>query len=293
MADDAIELTIEPRRRPVGSGSVDRLLPFRKRRMVGPFIFLDRIGPETLGAGQGVDVDAHPHIGLSTLTYLFDGRLVHRDSVGSHQVIEPGAVNWMTAGSGVTHTERSPDPERAEAGDLHGLQIWVALPDDAQDGPAAFHHQSVGTLPLESVAVDGRHAADVEIIAGRGYEMVAPVPVASDLVLARVDLAEGGHLPVDDVHPERAVLALGDGITIDDRPLPEGHLAVLERGRRPRLRGAGTAMVLGGEPVGPRHIWWNFVHRDPERIEEAKQRWTEQRFPTVTDDHEVWVPLPG
>ncbi len=288
----AIELTIEPRRRPVGTGTVDRLLPFRERRMVGPFIFLDRVGPEILAPAKGVDVDAHPHIGLATLTYLFDGRLRHRDSVGSDQLIEPGAVNWMTAGSGVSHTERSPEPERSGASDLHGLQIWVALPDEAQDRPPGFDHHPAGVVPAEAVAAEGGKVGEIEVIAGRGYDMVSPVAVRSELLLARLDLTGHSSLPVDGTHPERAVLAIGDGITIDDRPLPDGHLAVLGRGTRPRLRGPGTAMVLGGEPVGPRHIWWNFVHRDPEVIEEAKRAWTEQRFPTVTADHDVWVPLP-
>jgi redox-sensitive bicupin YhaK (pirin superfamily) len=289
-------LTIEPRRRPVGAGFVNRLLPFRKRRMVGPFIFVDHIGPETLAPGQGTDVDAHPHIGLSTLTYLFEGRMVHRDSVGSHQVIEPGDVNWMTAGSGVTHTERSVDDDRPVAAPIHGLQIWVALPGHAENGPASFDHQPAAALPIEVGRIGTGSNYEIEVIAGSGFDMTSPVPVSSPLVLARIQLEgpETFSLPAE--HPERAVLALSDGVTINDRPLANGSMAIIAEGEKPRLRGAdggrADVMVFAGEPVGPRHIWWNFVHSDPDVIEQAKRRWVEQAFPTVAADHEVWVPLP-
>ncbi|MEM9035934.1 MAG: pirin family protein [Actinomycetota bacterium] len=284
---DAIELTIEPRTRPVGNGSVRRLLPFRLRRMVGPFVFCDLFGPEDLAPGQGMNVDAHPHIGLSTLTYLLAGRAVHRDSTGAVQDIEAGAVNWMTAGSGVTHTERSHPDDVASTVPHFGVQTWVALPDGGEDVPAGFEH-----CPADAVPVDHLAGAQVRLAVGSGFGAAAPITGSSPLVLAELRLDDGAlSLPGD--HPERAVLALSDGLTLADRELPVGHLAVLDPAATPELRGTGTAMLLGGDPVGARHIWWNFVHSEPERIEEAKASWTDQRFPLVPGDHEPWVPLPG
>ena len=283
----AIELTIDPRERQVGSSVVHRLLPFHQRRMVGPFIFLDHMGPEDVVAGRRLDIDAHPHLGLSTLTYLFAGRLVHRDSTGAVQVIEPGAVNWMTAGAGVCHTERS-HPEDVEGDRMHhGLQLWVALPDDTEDGPPSFEHQPADALP------EAHHGgARVRVAAGSGWSMTSPVAVSSPLVLAELTLVDDASLTIDGEHPERAVLALEGELTLANQPLRPGSLAVLERGDGPELRGTGRAVVIGGDPVGERRIWWNFVHRDQERIEQAKADWTAQRFPLVPGDHDPWVPLP-
>jgi len=283
---DAIELTIAPRSRPVGSGRVERLLPVRQRRMVGPFVFADHIGPDDLAPGSGIDVPAHPHIGLSTLTYLFDGSMVHRDSLGSVQTIEPGAVNWMTAGSGVTHTERSGD--RSTARTMHGLQLWVALPDEAEDGPPGFDHRAAPSIPQDDV--DG---VAVRVMAGSAYGMASPVPVSSPLVLAEIRLDRRATLPVTDEHADRALLVLDGEVELDGARLPNGHLTVLSKGSRPVLSGPGTVVLLGGEQVGPRFIWWNFVHSDRDRIEQAKADWIAQRFPTVPDDHDGWVPLPG
>lgn len=288
MADSAIEMRVEPRRRPVGSGEVDRLLPFRRRRTVGPFIFADLIGPDELAAGTGVDIDAHPHIGLSTVTYLLAGRMLHRDSTGAVQTIEPGAVNWMTAGAGVTHTERSHPHDRARARTLHGLQTWVALPDGAQEVEPSFQHVSAAEVPIETVG-----PSTVRVVAGTGWDLESPVAVSSPLVLAEVRLGDEAPVPVTTPYPEVAVVAVAGTVTVGGEALPTGHLAVLGRDRQVSLSGPGTAVVLGGEPVGPRHIWWNFVHRDRERIEQAKLDWAEQRFPTVTGDHYPWVPLPA
>ena len=282
----AVELTIAPRSRPVGSGKVQRLLPVRQRRMVGPFIFCDHIGPDELPPGTGVDVPSHPHIGLSTLTYLFAGSMVHRDSLGSVQTIEPGAVNWMTAGRGVAHTERSGDRSTTRA--MHGLQMWVALPDDAENGPAAFDHQPADAIPM--VDVDG---ARIRLMAGHGFGLHSPVPVSSPLVLAELRLDGTAAVPLDATHEERAVLVLDGDVRLDGAPLPTGHLSVVAAGTAPWLDGAGTVVLLGGEPVGPRYIWWNFVHSDREVIEQAKADWTAQRFPIVPGDHDGWVPLPG
>jgi redox-sensitive bicupin YhaK (pirin superfamily) len=288
VTNDAISLIIEARERPVGNGVVHRLLPWRRRRMVGPFIFADHIGPDELVSGTGVDIDAHPHIGLSTLTYLFAGRLVHRDSTGAVETIEPGDVNWMTAGEGVTHTERSPAAERSATRTLHGLQSWVALPLEAENRAPRFEHHASATLPN-----DERHGTMVRVVAGNGWGMQSPVAVSSPLVLALLELSGDGSIEVDDSHPERAVLAIDGPVTLGGQRLPRGQLAVLAPGARPRLVGRGRTMVLGGEPVGPRHIWWNFVHSDRDCIEEAKRRWTRQEFPEVPGDHEPWVPLPA
>jgi redox-sensitive bicupin YhaK (pirin superfamily) len=281
---DAIEMLIDPRAATVGSGTVARVLPFRARRMVGPFIFADLIGPEELAPAAGIDVDAHPHIGLSTVTYLFDGRLVHRDSTGAVAVIEPGAVNWMTAGAGVAHTERSHPDDRPVAARLHGLQTWVALPDELEDGEASFAHTPADDIP---------HASDaVRVVAGTGWSQTSPVPVSSPLVLAELRVTDQVSVTIEADHPERAVLAVDGAVTLAGRELRSGQLAVLEAGSRPQLAGRGRAMLLGGEPVGRRHIWWNFVHRDRDAIEAAKQRWEAQAFATVPGDHEPWVPLP-
>jgi redox-sensitive bicupin YhaK (pirin superfamily) len=283
-----VELMIEPRTRAVGNGTVQRLLPWRGRRMVGPFIFVDHIGPEEVPAGAGIDVDAHPHIGLSTVTYLFEGRMRHRDSTGAVATIEPGAVNWMTAGSGVAHTERSLDEDRPNARRQHGLQTWVALPGGAENTAPFFEHHAADTIPVADV--DG---VRVRIAAGTGWGLTSPVKVSSPLVLAEIDLGADGALAVDTTHAERAVLALDGALTVGGQTLPHGALAVLEKTARPEVRGSGRLVVLGGEPVGARFIWWNFVHSDPERIEEAKADWTAQTFPRVPGDHDPWVPLPG
>lgn len=283
----AVELTIAPRVRPVGNGEVQRLLPYRARRMVGPFVFCDLMGPEPLAPGTGIDVDAHPHIGLATVTYLFDGRMVHRDSTGAVQTIEPGAVNWMTAGAGVAHTERSLDADRPVEVRHHGVQTWVALPDDAENGPAAFEHTPAEQIPVEQV---GR--ARVRLAVGSSWGLTSPVTVASDTLLAEVDLGRDGALVVDDRAPERAVLAVDGPVTIAGQTLPAHHLAVLAPGARAEVRGAGRLIVLGGAPVGRRYIWWNFVHSDREAIEHAKAAWMAQRWPQIPDDMDPWIPIP-
>jgi redox-sensitive bicupin YhaK (pirin superfamily) len=284
----ALEAVIAPRVRPVGRGTVQRLLPFRLRRTVGPFVFADLMGPEHLAPGVGMDVDAHPHIGLSTLTYLFSGEVVHRDSTGAVQTIEPGAVGWMTAGSGVCHTERSSASQRSGAGVLHGLQTWVALPDGDEDVAPSFQHAGPASIPTFT---DG--GATVRVAAGTGWGCESPVPGSSPLVLAEVRLRQGGRLPIDAAHRERAVLPVDGDVTLDGEPVPAHHLAVITPGHRPVLEGTGMVMVLGGAPLGPRKIWWNFVHSQPEAIEEARRRWADQRFPLVPGDHDPWVPLPG
>ena len=277
-------MIIDPRPAKVGNGSVQRVLPFRKRRMIGPFIFADLIGPETLAAGTGVDVDAHPHIGLSTLSYLFTGRMVHRDSTGAVATIEPAAANWMTAGDGVVHTERSHPDDRPIDRAMHGLQTWVALPHERENGAASFEHTPADRMP----DVDG-----VRIVAGSGWSMESPVEVSSPLVLAELRPTDARPIAIDATHHERGVLAVDGSLRLGATELRLGQCAVLEAGATPELNGNGRAMLLGGDPVGNRFIWWNFVHSDRDRIEQAKADWTEQRFATVPGDHDPWVPLPA
>ena len=284
----AVELRIDPRIRPVGGGQVRRLLPYRLRRMVGPFIYADLIGPETLNSGSGINVDAHPHIGLSTATYLFVGRMVHRDSVGAVQTIRPGAVNWMTAGSGVAHTERSHPDDLSATRTLHGLQTWVALPTEAEETEPAFQHASASDIPTDEI---GRSSIRVAVGSGWGHQ--SPVTGSSPLILAEVSLDPGSPVPIASKLPELAVIALTGDVRVNDESITSGQLAVLRSGATSKLSGSGTAVVLGGEPVGKRTIWWNFVHSDPDRIEQAKADWTNQTFPRVPNDHEPHVPLPA
>ncbi len=277
---------ISPRERSIGSSTVRRVLPFAKRRTVGPFIFLDLIGPETIPAGRAMNVDAHPHIGLSTLTYLFDGRMVHRDSTGAVQSIEPGAVNWMTAGSGVTHTERGHPGDLDTELFVRGAQIWIALPDGGEDVAPFFAHVPAADQPRFDIG-----PARIRLAAGTAWGHESPVPVSSPLVLADVSLDGSDSLLLDDTHPERGILPIEGEVVVDGQPVPTGHLAVVEPGPVD-ITGWGRALHIGGAPVGARTIWWNFVHSDRERIEQAKTDWAAQRFPLVPDDHETWVPLP-
>ncbi len=259
--------------------------------MVGPFIFADVIGPERFTPDSPLSIDAHPHIGLSTVTYLFDGRIVHRDSTGTVQTITPGAVNWMTGGSGVTHTERShlddPSGERL----IHGLQTWVALPGEFEETEPSFQHASAKDIPSETYG-----SSTIRVAVGSGWGVDSPVTASSPLLLAEIALHPESRVPVSSQLPELAVLSLSGDVRVNGERLASGQLAVLERPSltsRASLSGSGVAIVLGGEPVGMRHIWWNFVHSDPDRIEQAKADWLSQSFPLVPNDHEPYVPLPG
>jgi len=286
---DAIELTIAPRVRPVGNGEVLRLLPFRTHRMVGPFIFCDLMGPASLDPGRGVDIDAHPHIGLATVTYLFAGRLVHRDSTGAVQTIEPGAVNWMTAGAAVAHTERSAAADRSAALPHHGMQTWVALPDEAENEPASFEHTAAGDVPTECFG-----SATVRVAVGSSWGLTSPVTVASDTLLAEVDLGHdgAGTLTIDAAQRQRAVVAVDGDLTLAGHTLAAQHMAVLAPGTTPELRGAGRAIVLGGAPVGTRYIWWNFVHSDRDALDAAREAWMARDWPEIPADNDPWIPAP-
>jgi redox-sensitive bicupin YhaK (pirin superfamily) len=289
-----VEQLIEPRRRSIGSDEVDRLLPFRTRRMLGPFVYADLIGPSDLPAGVGVDVAVHPHIGLATVTFLFEGTFVHRDSTGAVQRIEPGAVNWMTAGRGVAHSERSPEDERAVASRIHGLQTWVALPDGGEEVDPSFQH-----VPIDSVPDFVHGDARVRLVAGSFAGVTSPVRVASPTVHAVLDL-HGGTTTVDVEHHERGLLVVSGRVSVGAardgdgaESIPERHLAVLRPGVEAAVRSDGPARVvlLGGAPVGPRLIRWNFVSSSQERIDAAAAAWRAGDWPAVPGDDEC-IPMP-
>ncbi|HEV2764352.1 MAG TPA: pirin family protein [Pyrinomonadaceae bacterium] len=288
-----VETVIVPRTRDlVGGFKVRRALPSVRRRMVGPFVFLDQMGPELLRAGAGLDVAPHPHIGLATVTYLFEGELLHRDSLGTVQAIRPGEVNWMTAGRGIAHSERTPTELRQTGSELFGIQSWVALPSREEECAPAFAHHDANELPL--VEGDG---VSLRLVAGSLYGARSPVHTLSEMFYADARLDAGARLPMP-AHEERALYVVeGEvGIVGDAGTFGEGQLLVFEPGAEVVLvaspRAAARFMLLGGETLdGPRHIWWNFVSSSTERIEQAKADWREGRFAPVPEETE-FIPLP-
>jgi redox-sensitive bicupin YhaK (pirin superfamily) len=285
---DAITL-VPPHLRDLGGLVVRRLLPSHPVRAVGPFVFFDHFGPVGFQPGQGFDVRPHPHIGLATVTYLFDGAIVHRDSLGTVQRIEPGDVNWMTAGRGIVHSERSDTRERATGATAHGLQTWVALPRAAEEAAPGFVHVGRTRLPrFEREGVQG------VVVAGHAFGLEAPVPTFSDTLYVALDLAAGASCELPAEHAERSVYAIEGDITIDGAAIPAHHLGVLPPARTLTLRAhtAARAMLVGGAPLdGERFIWWNFVSSSRERIEAAKDDWRAQRFGRVPGETE-FIPLP-
>lgn len=291
-SSDAIELVVVPRSVDIGGFAVKRALPTIKRRMVGPFIFLDQMGPGEFPAGEGLDVRPHPHIGLATVTYLFDGEIIHRDSTGVEQAIQPGDVNWMTAGRGIAHSERSSQEFRHRANDrkVGGLQTWVALPQDQEEHEPVFHHHGRAELPV--ITGDG---VDLRLIVGSAYGETSPVKTFSDTIYADVLLQPGGRLPIDAEHEERALYIFEGEIEISGDVFEAGRLLVLRPGDRLSLtaRAPTRLMLVGGAPMdGPRHIWWNFVSSSKERIEQAKNDWKSGRFDKVFGDESEFIPLP-
>ena len=280
---------IAPRLRDLGGFSVRRVLPAPRHRMVGPFIFFDHMGPADFAAGGGINVRPHPHIGLATVTYLFEGEIFHRDSLGSAQAIRPGAINWMTAGHGIVHSERTPPEVRAAGHRLHGLQIWVALPRAAEEVGPSFHHHPADTLPV----VDGT-GFDARVLVGSAFGMTSPVETASPLSYVEAALAPGAALPLDPAFAERAVYLVDGAVEIGGTRYDAGQMIVLEPGdRQLRADGACRLVLIGGEPLDePRFIEWNFVSSSRERIEEAKNAWRERRFPAVPGDDKEFIPLP-
>lgn len=290
MTSTAIDLLIAPRPRDLGDGfMVRRVLPYMKRRMVGPFVFFDHMGPNIFAPGEGLDVRPHPHIGLATVTYLFEGAIMHRDSLGYALAIEPGAVNWMTAGRGIVHSERTGDTLRAAGHKLAGIQSWVALPKHMEETEPTFVHHPAHTLPkkeMDGITLTG--------IAGTGFGMESPVAVASPTLYVDAVMPEGTSLTVPAEHTARAVYLAEGAATLDGTALEPYTMAVLAEGAEPVLRATADsrAMILGGAPMdGPRTIWWNFVSSDPARIKQAKDDWTAGRFAKVPGETE-FIPLP-
>jgi redox-sensitive bicupin YhaK (pirin superfamily) len=283
------ESIIEQRRRNLGGFEVGRVLPVAQRRMVGPFVFFDHIGPTHLQAGlpRSADVRPHPHIGLSTVTYLFDGEIMHRDSVGSEQAIQPGEVNWMVAGRGITHSERF-ERARREGGPLHGIQAWVALPAHAEETAPAFSHHAADALPL--FEEDG---ARLRLIAGEAFGRVSPVAVHSPLFYLHGELPAGSRSAMPG-GAERAVYVAAGGLEVDGTAVRAGQMAVLARGEPGILHATqpSAVLLLGGESVGPRFIDWNFVSSSRERIEQAKADWQAGRMKLPDLDHGEFIPLP-
>jgi redox-sensitive bicupin YhaK (pirin superfamily) len=289
MTEDPVELIIAPRPRDIGGFEVRRLLPVAQRRSVGPFVFFDQMGPATLAAEHGVDVRPHPHIGLATVTYLFQGEIMHRDTLGSVQVIRPGDVNWMTAGSGIAHSERTPPETRTTGGPLFGIQSWVALPKAHEEADPAFFHHPARTLPK----IDGEGKA-VTIIAGTGFGRRAPVATFSETLYCDVVLKAGAKIEVPVEHEERAIQPVTGRISVAGHSVEPGSMLVLRAGEPVVVEALEDArlMLLGGERLdGPRHIWWNFVSSSQDRIEQAKADWKAGRFGQVPRETE-FIPLP-
>jgi len=285
----AIDTLIRPRERDLGGFSVHRVLPAGPRQMVGPFIFFDAIGPVTFAPGAGVDVRPHPHIGLATVTWLFEGELLHRDSLGFSQLIRPGEVNWMTAGRGIVHSERTPLENRQRPSRLHGIQSWVALPKHSEEAEPAFHHYGATSLP--AITADG---VSLRVIAGTLLGLTSPVRVHSAMGYGAVEMKADTVLELPPEYAERGVYLVDGELLADEELLPPGAMATLREGRSVRLRAASPVrcMVLGGETAdGPRQIWWNFVSSSAERIERAKQDWRLGRFAAVPGERE-FIPLP-
>lgn len=288
--DDLIDRIITPTTHDLGGFKVHRTLPSKPHQMVGPFIFFDQMGPAHLDIGKGIDVRPHPHINLATVTYLFAGAIDHRDSIGTFARIEPGAVNLMTAGHGIAHSERSPGDERAHGPDLSGIQTWIAMPEDKEEIDPAFEHVAKADLPLIEA-----HGATARIIMGELWGSRAPTTTYAETIYADIVLAPGATIPIDAGADERAVyLAIGEA-EIDGMPMAINTLYVLKPGVAMTLRssGGGRVMLCGGEAFKTeRHVWWNFVSSRKDRINQAKEDWKAGRFAKVPGDEKEFIPIP-
>jgi redox-sensitive bicupin YhaK (pirin superfamily) len=284
----AIAQVVESRKRDLGGFEVRRVLPWAGGRMVGPFIFLDQLGPVEFAPGHGIDVRPHPHIGLATVTYLFEGELVHRDSLGVVQTIRPGDVNWMTAGRGIVHSERTGPEKRASGQRMHGLQSWVALPREYEEAEPAFDHTPAAKLPEQ----DG-DGVKLRVIAGRAFGLASPVRVFSETFYVDVAMSAGAALDIPEEYAERAAYVLLGTVTTEGRDFGAGTLLIFSAGSRAQLvaKAASRVALLGGAPLGERHIWWNFVSSSSARIEQARRQWADGAFPPVPGESE-FIPLP-
>lgn len=286
---DALELVIVPRVRDLGGFNVRRALPHGRRQMVGPFIFFDHFGPVQFIAGQGMDVRPHPHIGLATVSYLFDGRITHRDSEGNVQEISPGAMNLMTAGKGISHSERTPGEDRDGKHQMYGLQSWIALPAAKEEIAPSFQHYAAEEMPI--IRDNGVKA---RVIAGSAFGRTSPVAMVSDWFYVEVALGAGMSVPLDADHEERAIYVVSGEIEIAGDRFEGPRLLIFKPGDRITVRATqpSVMMFLGGAALeGPRYIWWNFVSSSKERIEQAKEDWKQGRFGHVPDESE-FIPLP-
>jgi hypothetical protein len=289
-ACDAIQQVIVPRARDLGGFSVRRALPAEGRQMVGPFIFFDQMGPAEFLIGTGIDVRPHPHIGLATVTYLFDGEIMHRDSLGSALPIKPGELNLMSAGSGIVHSERTSAEQKALGPRLFGIQAWAALPKSHEENAPAFEHYEASQLPR--IVGEGK---TVRLIMGQMFGQTSPATFPHPSFYAEAVMAPGAVLPLDPDYDERAIYIASGEIDIAGDTFGAGRLLVFRPGDRISILALSQArlMLLGGEPMdGPRHIWWNFVSSSKDRIDAAKADWKAKRFPFVPGDAEEFIPLP-
>jgi hypothetical protein len=287
---DAIAQVIVPRTVDLGDFAVRRALPSARTRMVGPFIFFDHFGPAEFRAGNGLDVRPHPHIGLATVTYLFDGEIMHRDSLGTAVAIRPGEVNWMTAGRGIVHSERTRPERRVDHEPIHGLQMWVALPAAKEEMEAGFAHHEPAEFPI--VKDTGKN---VRVVVGSFYGASSPVPTVHETVFGDVHLKTGSRLPLDVGHEERAIYVIDGTVDISGDKFEAGRLLVFKPGDTVTIAAATDAhfVIVGGAPMdGPRHIWWNFVSSRKDRIEQAKAEWKTGHFGKVPGDEIEFIPLP-
>ena len=289
------DLIIPPREKDLGDLTVRRVLPYAHRRMVGPFIFFDHMGPAEFNAGDAMDVRPHPHINLATVTYLFNGRIRHRDSLGSDQIIEPGAINWMTAGRGIVHSERTPQEERDHASKLHGIQLWVALPQELEECDPSFIHHSAASLP--EFAVDG---VELKLLLGSAYGHTSPVQVFSEMFYLDAHMKKGQKLIFNTQGQEFAAYAVSGHFKSAEMEVPYYSMLVSTDGGNVEIEALEDSriMLIGGQPLGPRFIEWNFVSSSKERIEEAKTAWRQgpspqnPRFQIIPGDDNEFIPLP-
>ncbi|WP_428408871.1 pirin family protein [Hyphococcus sp.] len=293
----SIDIVIEPRMRDLGGFTVGRVLPYAKRRTVGPFIFFDEMGPAEFPPGAGIDVRPHPHIGLATVTYLFDGEIRHRDSLGFDQVIRPGDVNWMIAGRGIVHSERTDDAPRKNGQTMHGIQSWFALPEADEETAPEFHHHPKASLPVIE-----RPGLLMRLIAGSAFGETSPAKTFSPMFYLGVEAKAGADIPLPQEYEERALYILAGAVDIDGARHKRGSMIVFAKNAVPMIAAAEDSklMLLGGAPIGERKIWWNLVSSSQERIEKAKADWTAsaaQNFQgtvfTLPPDETEHIPLPA
>lgn len=278
-------------KRELGDGfSVARVLPQAHQRTVGPFVFFDYFGPVDFAPGKGIDVRPHPHIGLATVTYLFDGSQVHRDSLGNRQEIVPGDVNWMTAGRGIVHSERTGPEVRARGHRMHGIQSWVGLPHAHEESEPSFQHVAKADLP--SREADG---VKLRVVTGKAYGLASPVQVPMEIFYVDAEMTDGAALALPDDYEERGAMVVGGTVEAGGARHEDGAMILFDKGERATIKALGHArvMLLGGAPLdGPRHVWWNFVSSSRERIERAKTDWRAMRIGTIPGDDKEFIPLP-